>query len=391
LTRNLIVGQSGGPTAVINASLVGVIEGAGASNQIHRIFGMRRGVEGLLEGDVIDLTDLSADTLEALARTPGSALGACRRKISQTEAGELVQSLNEKGVGYLCYIGGNDSADTTHKLALAATIAGDPLRAVAIPKTIDNDLPETDHCPGFASVARYVAIAALESALDTRSLPTYYPVKILEVMGRDAGWLAAASGLAGTDFEMGPHLIYVPELPFERTAFLTAVADIHAQVGYVVIVVAETVRDHHGNPVAGDIATVDEFDHPIARGAADSLIRMVESELGLRARSDKPGTLQRSSRLAQSPVDLAEAREAGKAAVRLALSGATDVMVTVDRVSDDPYGSAMSSADLALIANRQRLLPRDFLDPSGMGISEAFRSYAMPLLGPDPFPDYTKL
>ncbi|HEV3312190.1 MAG TPA: diphosphate--fructose-6-phosphate 1-phosphotransferase [Chloroflexota bacterium] len=388
MSRNLIVGQSGGPTAVINASLAGVVEAAAQSREIDRIFGMRRGVEGLLSGEILELTSVPQERLDVLATTPGAALGACRRRISEGEAAELAANLAAREIGFLAYIGGNDSADTTHKLACAA---GSALRAVAVPKTIDNDLPETDHCPGYGSAARYVAIAAAESTLDTRSLPTNYPVKIIEVMGRDAGWLAAASGLARQDFESGPHLIYVPEIAFDISAFLARVAEIHARIGYVVIVVGETVRDSEGKPVAREVASVDTFGHPITRGTAESLVRAVEGELGIPARAEKPGTLQRSSQLMQSPVDLAEARDAGREAVRLTLDGASDRMVTIQRVGENPYTSRLDSVELERVANQQCLLPRDFLDESGTFITESFRRYAMPLLGDMPFPDYARL
>jgi len=376
---------------VINASLVGAIEEARASDRIDRVLGMRRGVEGLLAGETVDLTDIPEPVLEDLARTPGAALGSCRHKVSEDEVATLLARLVDLKVEYVCYIGGNDSADTANRISRIAAEGGSGVKAIAIPKTIDNDLPETDHCPGYASVARYVAIAAAESTLDTRSLPTNYPVKIIEVMGRDAGWLAAAAGLARQDEADGPQLIYVPELPFDRFAFVDSVREIHARLGYVVVVVAETIRDAHCQSVAQDVASVDMFGHPIVRGAGDTLVRMVEDELRLPARVDKPGSLQRSSWATQSAVDLREAREAGREAVRLALAGQTGRMVTIERISNAPYSSRMSSVAIDRIANQQRLLPREFLDAAGTGITEAFREYALPLLGPDPFPDYVRL
>lgn len=391
MTANLIVGQSGGPTTVINCSLAGVIEAAQRSGSIDGIIGMRRGVEGLLEDDVVPLQVLEPDKLCRLRNTPGSALGACRRKISDEEAVGLVATLREMDVSYLCYIGGNDSADTTHKLAVAARDSGHTLFAMAVPKTIDNDLPETDHCPGFGSIARYVATAAIETCLDTRSLPSNYPVKIVEVMGRDAGWVAASSGLGRTSFETGPHLIYVPELPFDRDTFLESVTQIHNQIGYVVVVAAETIRDSHGNPVAADVASVDDFGHPIVRGAGEALVRMVEAELGLPARCDRPGTLQRSSGALGSSVDESEAYDVGTEAVRLCLDGMTDRMVTIERLPDQPYEIRLGTAGLEHIVDRRKLLPRRYLNSAGTFITDDFRTYAMPLLGPDPFPKYVSL
>lgn len=386
-----MVGQSGGPTAVINASLAGIIEAAQESPAIDRVLGMRQGVEGLLNGEIIDLTDLAQDDIERLALTPGAALGSCRRKVTDEDVDALLDILESQNVAMLCYIGGNDSADTTHRLARASQRSGRRLRAIAVPKTIDNDLPETDHCPGYGSVARYVAVSTSESTLDTRSLPTNYPVKIIEVMGRDAGWLAASAGLSRKDESDGPHLIFVPERPFDEDTFLASVSDVHARLGYVIVVVAETVRDSEGKTIATDVAFIDEFGHPILRGTADTLARLVSFNLGLQARTDKPGTLQRSSRLLQSPVDVAEARDVGKEAVRLLVEGQTDAMVTLQRLSDNPYRYGVSSVTLEAIANKQRLLPREFLDKDGTFITDEFRSYATPLLGPDPFPRWLKL
>lgn len=391
MKSTLIVGQSGGPTAVINASLAGVIEEARHHPEIERVLGMRRGIEGMLDGDLTDLTSLPRPELETLARTPGSALGACRRKLTPDEASTIMDRFRQLDVRYFCYIGGNDSADTTHALAGSAASVGFDLGAIAVPKTIDNDLPETDHCPGFGSIARYVAIAAQESTLDTRSLPTSYPVKIIEVMGRDAGWVAAASALARYSPEMGPHLIYVPERPFDAQSFLASVRQLHADLGYAVIVVGETIKDVNGQPLAADLTSIDDFGHPIVRGTAEALVRLVEVELGLPARFDRPGTLQRSSALIASEVDREEAREVGRAAVRLAVDGSSDLMVTIERVSSDPYSFTTGSVSIDLVANRQRLLPPEFLDAAGTGVTQAFRDYAMPLLGPDPFPDVAKL
>lgn len=370
---------------MINASLAGVIEEAQRRPEVDRVLGMRRGVEGLLEGQVIDLTDLTGEQLELLSRTPGSALGACRLKVSEEQVESLLGRLLDREVAYFCYIGGNDSADTTHKIACAADRGNYDLRAMAVPKTIDNDLPDTDHCPGFGSIARYVATAAAETTLDTRSLPSSYPVKILEVMGRDAGWVAAAAGLARSNPEDGPQLIYVPERPFDPSAFLEAISDVHRHRGWAVAAVAETIRDSFGNPIAADTAGADSFGHPLVRGTAATLVGLVEKELGLTARFDKPGTLQRSSLPAQSPVDRSEAWEVGRAAVGLAIAGQSDRMVTIKRLSDTPYQSTTGAVKLDRVANRQKLLPREYLDETGTFITDAFRQYAMPLLGPEPF------
>jgi 6-phosphofructokinase 1 len=269
---------------------------------------------------------------------------------------------------------------------------GQPLAAIAVPKTIDNDLPETDHSPGYGSIARYVAAATLDSAQDTESMPTMYPVKFIEVMGRDAGWVAAAAGLARRHEQDAPHLIYTPEMRLSRERIVGDVQRVYSAYGRVVAVTAETVRDEEGQPFADASvsADVDPFGHPLLRGTADSMCRLVQNELGLRSRFDKPGSLQRMSMTQVSSVDQREAAEVGRAAVRLAIRGATDCMVTLVRDSDEPYMSHTSHAALELVANRQRLLPPEYLAPDGT-VTDAFRRYALPLLGPDPIPHYVRL
>jgi 6-phosphofructokinase 1 len=238
-----------------------------------------------------------------------------------------------------------------------------------------------------------VAIATMDSAKDTESMPTMYPVKVIEVMGRDAGWVAAAAGLGKMTPDDAPHLIYVPERPLSRERLLRDVERVYREIGHVVAVVAETVRDENGRPFADPAMSgeTDAFGHQLLRGTAGAMCRLIQGELGLRSRYDKPGSLQRMSMLCASSVDLAEARESGRAAVRLALAGETDRMVTLVRDGDDPYRSHTDSAPLSRIANRQQLLPDDFLNAQGTSTTEAFRRYARPLLGPEPLPTYVPL
>lgn len=389
----LLVGQAGGATAVINSSLVGVIEEALHSQRIDAVWGMRRGLEGALQGEFTDLTSLDPNTLTALAATPGAALGSSRHRMTDDDAEQVLDLCRRNNIWAFLYIGGNDSADTVHRLAGMAAARGQELCAIAVPKTIDNDLPVTDHCPGYGSIARYVAIATMDSAKDTESMPTMYPIKIIEVMGRDAGWVAAASALAKRSTEDAPHLIYVPERPLSPEQFVRDVQRVHGEVGHVIAVVTETMRDQRGQPFADprSSAGTDAFGHPLLRGAAETMVRLVQDELGLRARYDKPGGLQRMATWCASPIDLAEAAESGRAAVRLAVNGATDRMVTLVRDGDEPYRWSTSSAPLTLIANRQKLLPYEFLTGDGRGVTEAFRRYAMPLLGPHPLPEYVRL
>lgn len=393
MAGKLLVGQAGGATAVINSSLAGVVAEARALSTLDAIWGMRRAAEGALREEFVDLGSLSSDALGALARTPGAALGSSRHKLSEEEAERLLAIFRRHDIRYFLYIGGNDSADTAHRLACLASERHQELSTIVVPKTIDNDLPETDHCPGYGSIARYTAIAVMDSAKDTESMPTMYPVKIVEVMGRDAGWVAAAASLGKRDPRDAPHLIYLPERPVSRETMLGEVEDVYRELGYVVAVVPETLRDEEGKPFADPELSGerDAFGHPLLRGTAGAMCRLIQRELGLRSRYDKPGSLQRMSMLTASSVDLAEAEEVGRAAVRLALQGKTDLMVTLVRESDEPYSWHTGSAPLAQVANRQRLLPDVFLTAEGRGTTAAFKRYALPLLGPEPLPSYVRL
>lgn len=392
MTGKILVGQAGGATSVINASLVGVIQEARA-HAVETIWGMRRGAEGALAGEYVDLSDITSAQLVDLRQTPGATLGSSRHKLSDEEADRLLEICRAHDIRYFLYIGGNDSADTVHRLACMARLRGYELSAFAIPKTIDNDLPVTDHCPGYGSIARYVAIATMDSAKDTESMPRMYPVKIIEVMGRNAGWVAASAGLGKVVAEDAPHLVYVPERPLSRERFLADVERVHRELGHVVAVVTETLRDERGQPFADPELSgeTDAFGHPLLRGTASAMCRLVQEELGLRSRYDKPGSLQRMSSLCTSPVDLAEAEEVGRAAVRRALGGETDRMITLVRDADRPYRSHTDAAPLADIANRQRLLPDEFLSPDEPATTDEFRRYALPLLGEDALPQYTRL
>lgn len=389
----LLIGQAGGATAVINRSLAGIIREARVRRCYDALWGMRRGAEGALQEQFVDLTDVPDATLEALARTPGAALGSSRHKLVGEEVESLLDMFRRYDIRAFLYIGGNDSADTAHRLALHAADRHYELCAIAVPKTIDNDLPETDHSPGFGSIARYVALATMDSAKDTESMPTMYPVKVIEVMGRDAGWVTAAASLGKREPQDAPHLLYPPERPLSPRKLLGDVERVYRDVGRVVAVAAETVRDEAGIPFADpDLsAERDSFGHPLVRGTADTMCRLIATELGLRSRFDKPGSLQRMSMLTASPVDVEEATEVGRAAVRLAAAGETDRMVTIARDSDDPYASHTDAAPLERVANRQRLLPDDYLVPDLSNTTEEFRRYALPLLGPHPLPHYVRL
>ncbi len=388
--HTLVVGQAGGPTPVINSSLVGIVREAQAAG-FTRILGLRYGINGLLREDFIDLTALDTATLDRLAHTPSSALGACRHRLTALEVQQCLETLVRYDVHTFIYIGGNDSADTSHRLALAAAEAGDPVRVLAVPKTMDNDLPSTDHCPGYGSVARYVAVSTLETTLDTRAMPETYPVKVVELMGRYAGWIVAAAALARSVDPSTPHLIYVPERPFIVDTFLADVETCMARDGHAIIVVSENIRDAEGDRPGGNQALfVDSFGHAYYPGPAETLCRLIGERLDIRARFDKPGTLQRMSGSLTSDVDRAEAAQVGRAAVIAALDGVTDCMICFDRPADGPYRVEIVPRPLAGIANTERRLPDEFISPEGNNITDAFIEYALPLIG-GPLPQYVRL
>ena len=389
--NNLIIGQSGGATAVINASLVGAVEAALAEERISGIYGMQYGVEGLLKEDIIDLRQESSSVWARLLYTPSAALGTCRYKLTDEDPERVIAILRKYDIHLLLYIGGNDSADTTHRLVQAAQHMNYELRAISVPKTIDNDLPFTDHCPGYGSAARFIALATLDSAMNTRSIPGYYPVKVIETMGRDAGWLTASSVLAKHDESDPPHILLIPEQRFNADRFLTQVEEVHRRVGYVVVVAAESLRDEQGQPLGaiGQVGT-DAFQHPMLSGTAQHLVELVKSELKLRARFDKPGDLQRMASFSVSITDRDEAYMVGKMGTKALLDGESDKMITIVRYNQPAYNCTTGLAELSQVANAQRLLPDEYLDESKTMVTQAFYDYALPLIG-DPISDHATL
>ena len=388
---NLLVGQSGGATAVINASLAGVVEAALADEGVGEIVGMRRGVEGLLREEFVDLRRQPPGTFDLLRRTPSAALGSCRHKLGDDGLDRTLAVLRRHDVRYLLYIGGNDSADTAHRLHASAASRGYDLRVLAIPKTIDNDLPHTDHCPGYGSIARYLALATRDAGRDTEAIAQVYPVKLVEVMRRNAGCVAAACALARENPRDAPQLIFLPERPPQSLeALLAEVERAWRDHGYCVAIVPETLRDAAGRPLGGETTFVDAFGHPYFPGVAPLLAERITASLGLRARYDKPGTIARMAMVAASSTDLAEAEGVGREAVRRALAGESDLMVTIERLGDDPYRVAYGAVPLAAIANAERRLPDEFIGAGGRSATAAFRRYATPLLG-EPLPRYGRL
>lgn len=388
---NLIIGQSGGATAVINASLVGAFEAALADERIDGIYGMLYGIQGLLKEEIVDLRAESGQLWPHLLHTPSAALGTCRYKLQDDDPGRIIDILRRYNIRLVLYIGGNDSADTAHRLTQAAQYAGYDLRIISVPKTIDNDLPVTDHCPGYGSAARFIALATMDSAMNTITVPWYYPVKVIETMGRDAGWLAASSALGKRDEDDAPHIILVPEQPFHADRFLEQVEWVYRRIGYVVIVAAEAIRDEQGQRLgASKQAGTDAFNHPLLSGAAEYLVELVKQRLKLRARFDKPGDLQRMASNVVSQTDLAEAYLVGKMGVNALLAGESDKMVTLVRHAEPVYACTTGLTDLVQIANIQKLLPDSYLDESRTMVTKAFYEYALPLIG-EPLPQHARL
>jgi 6-phosphofructokinase 1 len=388
LRGNLLVAQSGGPTAVINASLLGVVEDARRHNAIERILGARFGLAGMVEGNLHDLGAEDAAHLRAVGHSPSAALGTCRLRFSESHATRVLDVLLARNIRFFLYIGGNDSADTAHRIQMLADQRGYELRCVGVPKTIDNDLAHMDHTPGYGSIARYVAIAAQDSAYDAAAIATSDQVTILEVMGRNAGWVAAASALARRSVGDPPHLIYVPERPLVGEHMLEQVSSVVRRRGYAVIVVTETVRDEEQKPWArrtGD----DGFGHPRLVGAAERMGELISEKLHLKARFNKPGSLQRAAGWCISPVDWDEAYLAGQTATAQAVDGARDVMVTLLRQPGPLYACTTGLAPLSEIAHAERRIPPHFLDDDGQ-VTDAFLAYARPLIGGD-LPTYARL
>lgn len=390
---NAIIGQSGGPTAVINQSLVGVIEAVNKCRQIPKLLGAHHGVRGILNEDFIDLKGMKQSLLENLAATPAAALGSTRDKPDAEYCKRLFEVFAKNEVRYFFYVGGNDSADTARIINELAREARYELRVFHIPKTIDNDLRVTDHTPGYGSAARFVASAFMGEDRDNASLPG---IKVSIVMGRNAGWLTAASGLAKTDKTDGPHLIYVPEIPFSTEKFLEDVKEVYGKLGRCLIAVSEGVADETGTPVAVSLA--EKLGHRVERDShgnvqlsgsgalGDFLADFLKSEMKqkyktLRVRADTYGYLQRSFAGYASPVDQEEARMAGRKAVEFAMAGDIDGSVAFKRAKGDKYKIDYFRAELRDVARETKELPRNFINKTGNGVTQAFVKYATPLVG----------
>lgn len=388
---NALVFQSGGVTPVINQSLAGVVSAILDSGRVDTVYGAVHGMEGLLAEQFKDLGCLSKRQLSVIARTPGAVLGSARRRLRAEETEKALAILKRMDVRYLFPIGGNDSAETANRLALGAKAAGHDLRIVAVPKTVDNDLPEMDHCPGYGSAARFVALATMGAGRDAESMGEASPVTILEVMGRNAGWLAAAAVLGKREERDAPHVICFPEHVFDEALFVTRMEDAYRRWGFALAVVNENLKGP-GGPLGhqGEPLYVDDFGHPYFQSPAQYLAVRLSKHLRVRVRAEKPGTIQRSLVPCISSADAAEARMAGEAAVRAALAGQTDVMVTLMRAEGPAYRCYTGVARLEAIAAKERLLPPEYMDGATALPTQAFIHYARPLIGP-PLPRFGRV
>jgi ATP-dependent phosphofructokinase / diphosphate-dependent phosphofructokinase len=387
--RNAFYAQSGGVTAVINASACGVIETAMRHGKhIGRVYAGRHGIVGALTEDLIDVYKESRTTIRGLKHTPAGAFGSARFKLkgldkNRAEYERLIEVFRAHDIGYFFYNGGNDSMDTALKVSQLGSEMGYPMTCVGVPKTVDNDLPHTDCCPGFGSVARYVAISTLEAGLDVASMArTSTKVFVLEVMGRHAGWIAAAAGLAGRRAEEPPHVILFPEIPFEQQKFLDRVKECVTRHGYCVVVASEGAAYGDGRFLA-DAGTVDAFGHKQLGGVAPVLANMVREAHGYKYHWALADYLQRAARHIASKVDVEQAYAVGRAAVELGVKGVNAVMPTIVRKSSKPYRWTIGHVPLAEVANKEKKLPRDYISGDGFGITEAARRYLEPLVAGD--------
>lgn len=387
----MLIGQSGGATAVINASLVGAIDVAVGEDGVGRIVGARHGIEGVLRNEFVDLGRLTVAQRDILRHTPSAALGTGRYKLRDEDIDPILDAFERESVRWFLYIGGNDSADTALRLAERAQQRDQQLSVVSIPKTIDNDLAATYACPGYGSIARYLANATRDAIYDTLASPQLYPVKFVEVMGRDAGWVTAACalGCTGPESELAPVLLLPERPPASTEAIVSLIRDDVANRGWSVVVVPETLRDVEGRHLGGDEPDyVDDFGHAYFASTGAALTRVLTSA-GLRARYDKPGTAARMSASLASPVDLSIAEELGRKGAEAALAGHTAMMASLTSYDDSTLGTELVAVQD--VANKVRVLDDIFIGADGHSVTEAFVDYAMPLLGPSPFPEYVRL
>lgn len=396
MKKNILYAQSGGVTPVINATACGVIETArNHRDKIGKVYAGADGIIGVLKEELIDTSRERKADISALRHTPGGAFGSCRYKLksieeSKREYERLIEVMKAHNIGCLLYNGGGDSSDTAHKVSQIGKKMGFPVQCIGVPKTIDNDLPITDNCPGFGSVAKYIAVSIMEASLDVESMASSSTkVFVLEVMGRHAGWIAAASGLVAREEGDPPHVILFPEVPFKQREFLKKVKTSVEKYGYCSIVVSEGVRDSRGKFLA-DAGTRDAFGHAQLGGVAPVVANLVREKLGYKYHWAVSDYLQRSARHLASRVDVDQAYAVGEAAVKFALAGKSGVMPVIKRTSNNPYRWKIEEAQLGRMANREKMMPKSYIASDGMGITPAAKRYLAPLIRGEDYPPYDR-
>lgn len=393
--KNIFYAQSGGATAVINSTACGLIETARKhSDQLGKVYAGQHGILGAITENLYDTSLESDSTIAALNHTPASAFGSCRYKLkgleeNREEYERIIEVFAAHDIGYFFYNGGNDSQDTTMKISQMSQKMGYPLICIGLPKTIDNDLPFTDNCPGFASVAKYIGVSIREASLDVACMaPTSTKVFILEVMGRHAGWIAAAGGLAAENVGDGPHIILFPEIPFEVGQFVAAVERAVQRHGFCSIIVSEGLRDKKGEFLSSSTDLKDSFGHTQLGGVAPIICHLIKRELNYKCHWAVSDYLQRAARHIASKTDVDQAYALGKAGIEFALQGKTGVMLTIERTSSNPYQWDIGTVALEKVANAERKLPRAFITEDGFHITDSCREYLSPLIQGESYPPY---
>lgn len=387
-----VFAQSGGPTAVINSSICGAIEEARKHKEIVAMYGSIHGILGVLHENMIDLNRESPRTISLLRQTPSSSLGSSRYKLKEEDFDRILKVLAAHDIRYFFIAGGNDSMDTANRVFRMARERGYELSVMGLPKTVDNDLPITDHCPGYGSVARWLALSVRDAGLDTEAIYTSDTIKVVETMGRNAGWITAATALARQRPNDAPHIILLPEIPFSRDKFLSDVERVYRKLGYALIACCEGLRDENGDYLTASQRSLDtdRFGHRQLGGVGETLCGIIADGLKIKARADKPGTIQRVSALLASPVDVEEAYATGAQAVRHAVEGKSGWMVTLEREPGAEYMCKTGIVSLEEVANREKKVPREFINAEGTGVTGAFLEYVTPLIG-GPLPEYARL
>jgi len=392
LKGNCIMAQSGGPTAVINSSICGVIQEAFQQDQIEGIYGAMNGILGVLNEKIIDLRQESKETIERLRHTPSSALGSCRYKLKEEDYDRVREVFKKYNIRYFFYAGGNDSMDTANKISKLAQEKGYELRVIGVPKTVDNDLRVTDHCPGYGSVIRHNAIAIRDAGRDTEAIGTTDKVKIVETMGRNTGWIAAGSVLAREQEDDAPHLIYLPEKSTIIDKLLNDVQKVYERLGYCLVAASEGLVDEQGEPLTTSASKVDldGFGHKQYGGVGEFLANLIKDKLGLKARVDKPATTQRSAGDRVSSTDEEEAYRVGQTAVREAVNEKSGYMVALLREEGKEYHCRAELVPLEEVANVRKDVPDEYINSAGNDVTPKFLDYAQPLIGA-PLHPYVRL